>query len=280
MKVFRAILLVLQVLLVLGAIGLQVAIACFPAITQVGRQIKDNPNGKELLDQVTYVIGLQFAILTAGLMGYLLLETIKAFPTVKEQASEIADRLTRHFPRIVVKPLPAPSFYNDFLHCISKATHTVKISYLDIEPPSPTDQPYKIDYYARVMDKMKGRPEISFKRIVRRSNQNIPWVAGLVRELSGKPNNSVALIDDSSTDSIPMALSVQVVDNNKVWFVAIASHHQDGEYRDLHIEDEIAGRMMNIYYDRLWDRATKLLENGKITPKGEDYLRNKSAMGG
>jgi hypothetical protein len=277
MKASRISLFICQIVLAIIVVGSQVVIAFFPSIPSLSKTLPPNPDHRAILDLQIYFLGLHFAILTAGLLGYFILESFKAFPNSQALASEIADKLTKHFPRVVVRELTAQTFYSDFLQCVGKAVHTVKITYLDNEPPSPTDHPYKVDYYTKMIETMKTRQDITFKRLVRKSRQNSPWVAQLIRELDGKPNNSIALVEDPNNDSLPMALSVQVVDTHSVWFVAIASHHQDGKFRDMHIEDEVVGRMMNIYYDRLWAKAIKLLENGKVTAEGREHLRNNPA---
>ncbi len=64
---------------------------------------------------------------------------------------------------------------------------------------------------------------------------------------------------------MPLSLSVQVVDQDKVWIVAAGSHQAEGEFRDVYIENGTVASAMVDYYDRLWSKSVVLLDHGRQT---------------
>ena len=63
---------------------------------------------------------------------------------------------------------------------------------------------------------------------------------------------------------MPLGMSVQLIDDQKVWLVALKAHDGQGEPRDLYIEHEEVSSAMGRYYDRLWEKAEPMLDGGQI----------------
>lgn len=72
---------------------------------------------------------------------------------------------------------------------------------------------------------------------------------------------------------MPLAMSVQVVDDQRSWLVATAAHETEASYRDIYIENVDVAISLSNYYDRIWKVSEKLLDRGRITPEGIALLR-------
>jgi hypothetical protein len=190
-----------------------------------------------------------------------------------DELQDSINRITSGFPATIVTRLKDKRFYSDFRHATENADHTVKICYFAPYPPSEYHTTDRQKYYTDILALMKKRPNTTFKRIIRRTAKNDPWVCDLITHLEGKTNNSVALLYDLPVDrEMPLALSVQLVDDNKVWLVATASHETEGEYRDVYIENAQVAEAISNYYDRLWLLSVKVLDRGCITADGNELI--------
>src|ERR1051325_4828746 len=112
-------------------------------------------------------------------------------------------------------------------------------------------------YYRQMHQLMRKRGnEVRFRRLLRQSSGNEAWAADVVRKLVGIPRVDLALLKDldpeNPDNAMPLALSVQIVDQSAVWLVAVQSHEQIGEYRDVVVEGGELPKVMQLYFDRLW----------------------------
>ena len=82
-----------------------------------------------------------------------------------------------------------------------------------------------------------------FRRLVRDSQKNKAWIAKILTEMSGSRNFSLSMITDDEKEEHPFALSVQVIDNEKVWLVAVRSHEPGGGPRDLLLKGKIVRKL-------------------------------------
>jgi hypothetical protein len=129
-------------------------------------------------------------------------------------------------------------------------------------------------YYRQMHQLMRKRGnEVRFRRLLRQSSGNEAWAADVVRKLVGIPRVDLALLKDldpeNPDNAMPLALSVQIVDQSAVWLVAVQSHEQIGEYRDVVVEGGELPKVMQLYFDRLWGHADVILESGNLTPDGK-----------
>lgn len=254
-----------QIIVVLVSWFVQVLIAFFPSISSSALGLPPQPTGKQLVEYQISTISMHFALMTVAIGTVLILESFKA--------TSFQDGISHLLSVIQVKKLSSEEFYADFLHAAGKACHNVNISYLAPDPPKSTDVDFKRKYYKDLQALLVKKKKVPFRRIVRRTKANYPWVAQLLSELQGKPNASIALIDEADNTANPAALSVQVVDTSHVWFVAVKDHDQFGDWRDIFIESQKLAEAMNIYYERLWHRSEKLLLSGTLTPPGRDFTK-------
>ncbi len=193
---------------------------------------------------------------------------------VKSLGNELTDKVTDALPVTNVRQMKDYEFYEHFQAAAEQAEHSVRIAYL--APYPPMDVPYKgrKKYYDAMVSLMKERSKVNFRRIVRKSPKNDPWIADLVRELVNRPNVDLAVLtrDLPPEHDLPLTLSVQLIDKDKVWIVAAGSHETQDEFRDVFIQNGELAVAMEQYYDRIWSISEKLLDRGRPTPAAQRFL--------
>ena len=170
-------------------------------------------------------------------------------------------------------------FYQHFQAAAEQAEHSVRIAYLAPYPPSDVEYKERKRYYDAILSLMKRRDQVNFKRLVRSSPKNDAWLASLVRETSGTPADvdlAVLTRDLEPEVELPLALSVQVIDKDKVWVVATASHETQNEFRDVFVQNNDFAAAMTEYYDRVWSVSQRLLDRGRITEQGQRLLADQN----
>jgi len=209
-------------------------------------------------------VGIQFTILTAAL-GLLALN-------VSNEVNTRIAGLELKLPHTIVKRLRDSQFYTEFRAAVESAQHSVRICYFAPYPPSEVAYDDRRKYYREILDLMKKKRDVAFKRIIRHSPANEVWIADLLRELEGRPNNDLAVLRaDIPVDNVmPLSLSVQVVDEDKTWLVAIHTHEREGEFRDIYVENPDVALGITGYFDRLWAKSVTVLDHGRITPEGQE----------
>jgi hypothetical protein len=208
--------------------------------------------------------GVEFAIVST-LLGYM-------WFVHERQISSQHKELAARFPTLEARPLADEEFYYDFMGAIAKSKHSVAICYFAPYPPSASSADREW-YYAKLEETMIKRPNIHFRRIVRATKENEKWVTDLIHKFAEYPNVNIGFLKDSETQAMPLALSVQIVDEDQLWLVALNSHEKSGEHRDLFLRSKDATKMLKVYYERLWSRAVVVMEAGRVTPPGERLIQ-------
>ena len=211
-------------------------------------------------------MAVQMVLLTARLTLILIHESSAMEARFRDLASRV--------PGAAVKRLGEEQFYNHFLSAAKEAQNSVLIAYLATYPPTDIQYRYRSRYYKAMVGLMKQRTNVHFQRVIRASASNEHWVAELLRDLRNRPTSDVALLNRDLPDEfeMPLALSVQVVDDRFVWIVASSSHEDRQGVRDLFIESTELAAVMRGYYERIWTLSTLLLDHGRLTERGEQLL--------
>ncbi len=212
-----------------------------------------------ILYPIATIVSVHFALLTATILV--------AFLKDAYDRQEWQNKLMGRFHGPQAKPLSDMEFYRDFEARMKRATHSVMICYFAPYPPTEVNYCDRLNYYQAILKTIKNQKGVRFRRIIRDTPQNRVWAGELVKQLSGCPNADLALLrDDPPEKENPLALSVQVIDDDQVFLVALGGHDRDGAYRDLMIIDEATGALMKRYYERLWNRSMVILGSGRPTP--------------
>lgn len=208
---------------------------------------------------------LSFYFLILG--STLILEIKEHRETTIAELGKIVDASKHHF---IGKQIPDHEFYLDFLNEMRKAKRTVCISYFAPYPPDTTNHQDRAEYYRKIKKIIKGNPKVHFRRLIRYTDKNKPWIKELLRDFSGVPNFDLAVIRDLEDANVKLsyALSAQIIDSQKCWLVAIESHENQNAYRDVYLEGSAISESMQGYYARLWNLSEELIVSGVLTQEG------------
>jgi hypothetical protein len=221
---------------------------------------------QDFYNNLTAFIGIQFVLVT----GALTLVLLKG----SHDQSEASAELRSAFPLTIVRRLRESDFYNHFRSAVEDAQHSVRIAYLAPYPPTEVAYKHRKRYYEEILELMKRRTDLTFKRLVRASAKNDAWIAEMLDDLRDRPNIDIAMLTrDLPPDcDLPLTLSVQVIDDDKCWIVAIASHEREGDFRDVYVENADLAKGLGEYYNRIWQVSDKLLDRGRVTAAGQLLL--------
>ncbi len=245
---------------------IQILIAFSPLIKIVNDVLSPATDYASIRDQFIMIIGFQIALMTGSIS---LAGNIQA--AACENAVEQLKAKNRQFDTI--EKIKDVEFYPKFLSHAETAKDSVDICYLAPYPPDATTHRERHKYYQKILSLMKKNNTVRFRRIVRYSEKNIAWIKSLSAELANIPNSDLAILHDSAdTEKMPLALSVQIIDDNHVWLVAVNGHEREGSYRDVYIRNTDYVEVMKHYYNRLWRRSEVLIDSGMITEKLTELL--------
>jgi len=175
----------------------------------------------------------------------------------------------------LVRPIYKDQFHEQFEQAITRADRRADICFFDNESPLESNRGDKKAYYEGQRQLIEGNPDVRFRRIVRALPGTEDWIEGMVEELQGLGTFSLACILDEQPDSrsIPH-ISVQLIDEDKTFFVAVGQQTEARRPRDLYIRSEDVNSQWSRYYNRLWgDQAVAVMEEGQIRPEGLDRVR-------
>lgn len=150
------------------------------------------------------------------------------------------------------------------------------ISYFGNTPPteSPNKRLTKSYDKANAIIRQRAHDAVSFRRIIRLTKANWPWIQQLAQQLVGVANYSMAVLEDSG-DAIrnPLAVSAQIIDNEDSYLVAVHEHGDYLPYRDVMVTSPILAEALSVYYDRLWSRSMPVVQEGVINKKNMDRIQ-------
>jgi hypothetical protein len=222
---------------------------------------------QDFYNNLTAFIGIQLVLVTGAL-------TLMLIKGSQDQSSAFAE-LRSAFPLTIVRRLRESDFYNHFRSAVEDARHSVRIAYLAPYPPTEVAYEHRKRYYEEILELMRRRTDLTFKRLVRASPKNDRWIAEMLDDLRDRPNVDIAMLtrDLPPEFDLPLALSVQVIDDDKSWIVAIASHEREGDFTDVYVENGDLAKGLAEYYNRIWQVSEKLLDRGRVTSAGEQLLQ-------
>jgi hypothetical protein len=256
--------------IIVGGVILQLAVAATRFLPIVSDWWQKQSSAS-LLYPVGTILSIHFALLSATVTLMLL--------TDSSAREKWQDTLLAKMTGAHIKPLSDRQFYPEFEARVKAARHSVSICYFAPYPPSAINNPDRVTYYESILQQMRKRDDLRFRRIIRDSPENRIWAATLLQELEKCANVELAILSDLPPEhENPLAMSVQLIDEDCVVLVALGGHDREGPFRDLLIVHEAAGAALNRYYSRLWAKSKVLLSSGRLTPEGQQLIakRDKS----
>lgn len=250
-----------------AAFVFQIFLAVTPIIPATAH-LWQSENPQAFYGKLAAFVGIQFTLLTASL-GLLF---IKEFHDVKTLRGEVHSKL----PGVEIRRISADHFYNEFNSAARSATFSVNICYFAPYPPAQVSTENQAEYYRDIVRTIRRSRNVTFRRIIRQADRNKLWIAELVEKLMGRRNAHIAVLqrDLPENELMPLALSVQVVDEEKTWIVAIKTHEREDRYRDVYVHSREFGQALMDYYNRLWSHSNVILEHGELTEFGKHYLES------
>ncbi len=242
----------------------QLALACSPFIPGFRDIIAKTFHGKDPSDVQIALTGLYAGLLTI-FIGVAYAAIRRHLDTTRAQTEEALARAP------IVKALRDDRFHDEFQVAARHAESQVWITNLAPSPDYFANRPRK-RYLSALARDIKNMPSVRFRRLVRDTQDNQPWIAEMLKKFSGSSNIDIAMIEDSGDDEHPLAMSVQIIDDSDCWLVALSGHERTGPHRDVHVRDPGFAALASRYYDRLWNKATLLMQNGTVTARGEVIL--------
>ena len=180
----------------------------------------------------------------------------------KEATNRFRELLQVYTP-LQARRLKEGDFYREFLGECVKAKHYAKICYFAPVPPDRGAPEARRVYYKQLITAMKTNPGAKFRRIIRDTEANRKWADEMIPYFAKSTNFSVAFLNDlDDGNEMPLALSVQIVDDRTAWLVAISDHSDSGAYRDVAVDNEVVVEVLNKYFDRLWGLSRVVFKPG------------------
>lgn len=209
----------------------------------------------ELLPTYAYIAG--FSSLILGQISLLYYE----FGTELEEITDYTKN------RAQVEPIWESDFYNHWEENVLEAERRVKISYFDNVNPAESADEDKAEYYENIEDITRDMSEngVEFQRIVRAVPQTEEWIERMVENLEGVPRFSLACLPDNKPEERQKPhVSVQLIDDDLTYFVAVGEQIERNEPRDAFVQSEALNSQWNRYYDRIWENCFIVLERGHV----------------
>jgi hypothetical protein len=179
----------------------------------------------------------------------------------------------------LITTLRDDEFHGDFLLACGRARSHVLITNLTPAPIYFNSSRDRLRYLDDLVKRIQKKPEVQFRRLMRNTPENMALAQKLIQKLEGCPNAYLALIHDSATEANPLALSVQIVDDEDCWLVALSSHDRQTNYRDIHVRDRTFAGAIYKYHERLWQKALVVLDRGVITENWRSIQLSKEGQG-
>lgn len=249
-----------RTVIIVGSIGVQFLLALGRYIPGVSQWFANLSPSAALGAQIS-AIGIHFTLLTASLALLFFKEST--------DRSQFESSLLAKIDGASIRPLRADEFYADFAAKMRAASHNVNICYFAVSAPNATHDKTRRKYYESIPEIIRSKREVMFRRLIRKSDSNLRWLATQVDELKGVSNVSLAVIEDAPESArMGLALSAQVIDQEHLWLVAIESHEREAKHRDIYVQDKKLADAFDRYFNRLWAQAVVVLEWGEISAAG------------
>lgn len=176
-----------------------------------------------------------------------------------------------------IKLFHEEEFYSNFKYIIKNASTNVDITNLSLESPLGSNKPEQDDYYAEFLKVVRGKPRVKFRRVERISKDKIPWIEKLIADFSGVANFSLYVILDSideRSNELSNLVSIQRIDNEHTFIVALLEHTSTIGYRDIYFRDRSVTEFFREYYQkRLIIKSKSIIINGRFVQSTWESLK-------
>ena len=197
---------------------------------------------------------------------------------VQTDIKKAIEELSRAVPDL--KVLRPGEFYSEFSAAIRTAQRQVAIAHLDDRPPYTLAGSSEEKYFRELSDTIiRFQANVFFRRVERATPNKREWLQSLIERYEGKRNFSLACIRDRSEDRHLPHISMQVIDEDKVFLVAIGAQSHEPDLRDIYIKSPQAAKVCLSYYNKLlWERSDVIVERGRVDVEVWNRIRREIGL--
>lgn len=177
--------------------------------------------------------------------------------------------------RSEISCLGQEEFYSKFRQDAATAKYFVAMTHLDTHPPEHLVGTAEESYYNSLSKLITSKPNVLFQRVERVSVEKKEWLESLVKNHSSSKNFSLYCLISEDTSPLLPAISVQLVDGEKVYLVAVSRHTSPhGGPRDIYLRDKNAHDMWQSYYENVLTKRSKgVIVKGRLDRKIWDEVK-------
>lgn len=157
-------------------------------------------------------------------------------------------------------------FYSEWRGAL-EAAKVAHIMYMDVVPPGGPAGSVKGAYYDNFV-KLVRKSGTTTRRLDRAHQATWPWIEQVVEGLGSQSTFSYAVW----TGDEP-GLSVQILDDEHTFLVAIGRQVAYSGKRDAHVQSKEFGAAWLHYYNHLWSKSVVLIDRGRINTGNLENLR-------
>lgn len=222
-----------------------------------------------------------FAILTIMVLSYLSVmyrDLSSDLDTgYRELTEDLASIKGTVHNQAVVRSINEVNWYDEFEPNLKDADDHVYISYLHNEDPRDSQDERKVKYYENVSNVIKNKSTegVEIRRVIRGIPSLEDWIDTILEEHEGTTWYSLACIPDSEPDVVNKPhISVQLIDDNITYFVAVGEQKEETYPRDMFVKSEEMNTQWDRYYRTLWKSSLVVLERGNIDEDELERLKD------
>lgn len=173
-----------------------------------------------------------------------------------------------------VRAISEEDFYSRFELDVFQAKDMVLTAHLDVNPPLIYSGTRAEQYYERVFRAYREKPAVRFERIEVVGPEKIQWIDEYLEKCTELKNFSLKVLPVEDYNIVRPYLSVQLIDTDLVYLVAIAKHHDKYRPRDIFIRSaEVSQLFVQYYEEKLLRLAKPVLTHGKLVGRNWEEIK-------
>lgn len=211
---------------------------------------------------LSFMWDIPLSVIIGGLAALIMLQISLLYDDFADDLDILVDTAENQG---IIEPIYESMFYDRWKYDVKQAEKRVEICYFDNWPPLESTDEDKVEYYKDIeeLTKRKSEQDVEFRRIIRANSNLHDWVERMVENLEGVSKFSLACLPDEEPEERLMPhVAVQLIDDDKTYFVAVGEQQERANPRDLYIESEALNSQWSRYYNRIWEDCFVVLDRG------------------
>lgn len=170
-------------------------------------------------------------------------------------------------------------FYATLKVLIASSKDNIDLSHMSLQPPVQKSGSLQESYY-KSLKSIAKKSNSHIRRVERLSKEKIQWIEGLIKDFSKISNFSLFIYKDPSLElqksEMSALLSVQRVDSEHTFIVALNEHSSISRPRDIYFRSKmLTDYFVKYYQDRIIKHSECIIDNGIFNePKWQQIKSN------